>query len=54
MRMFLGVVVALGEIGDLRNDEEDIALGEVELAVLAVTQAGRRLDDRVEHGLEAL
>ena len=52
--MFLGVVVALGEIGDLRNDEEDIALGEVELAVLAVTQAGRRLDDRVEHGLEAL
>jgi hypothetical protein len=54
VRMFLRIVVALSHVGDLRSDQEDVALGEVELTVLAVAQAGRRLDDRVEHGLEAL
>src|SRR6185503_1409841 len=52
MRMFDGVVVALGVVEDLRDDHEDVALREIELAVLPLTQASCRRDDRVEHGLE--
>ena len=52
MRMFHGVVVALGVVEDLRDDHEDVALRQVELGVLAMTQASGRRDDRVEHGLE--
>ena len=52
--MFRGVVVTLGEGSHLRDDQEDVALRQVELAVVPVTQAGRRLDDCIEHGLEPL
>ena len=53
MRMFHGIVVALREVEDLRDDHEDVALREVELGVVPMTQAPGRRDDRIEHGLEA-
>ena len=54
VRMFLRVGVPLGRVGELREDHEEIAVRQVELAVLAVAEVLRGRDDLVEHGLQAL
>jgi len=40
-------------VEDLGDDHEDVALRQVELTVLPMTQASGRRDDRIENGLEA-